>query len=92
QAWRLGVVNEVSEDLDAVIARWEAALVASGPAAVSAVKELFARAPLLTPDEQRVFTTELIATLRASDEGQEGMRAFLERRDPSWQCAKEEEG
>ncbi|MBW2734010.1 MAG: enoyl-CoA hydratase/isomerase family protein, partial [Deltaproteobacteria bacterium] len=37
QAWRLGVVNEVSEDLDAVIARWEAALVASGPAAVSAV-------------------------------------------------------
>jgi methylglutaconyl-CoA hydratase len=38
-----------------------------------------ARAPL-TPEE----TLRLIAERRASAEGQEGLRAFLERRRPSW--------
>jgi methylglutaconyl-CoA hydratase len=35
----------------------------------------------------RQYTANLIAQLRASDEGREGMSAFLEKRKPSWQEA-----
>ena len=35
-------------------------------------------------DTARRFTAEMIATLRVSDEGQEGLRAFLEKRKANW--------
>ena len=37
-----------------------------------------------TPAEVREKTVERIAGIRVSDEGQEGMRSFLERRKPKW--------
>ena len=51
---------------------------AAGPAAARAAKEL-ARTPL-TADE----TARRIAAHRTSDEGQEGLQAFLEKRAPAW--------
>jgi len=35
-------------------------------------------------DTARRFTAETIARLRVSEEGQEGLRAFLEKRKPNW--------
>jgi methylglutaconyl-CoA hydratase len=84
RALQMGLVNEVSSDLDAVIDRWAASLLAAGPDALAAVKALFAAVPQLPPEAARAFTADLIARLRAGEEAREGIRAFLERRAPSW--------
>jgi methylglutaconyl-CoA hydratase len=44
------------------------------------VRDVSGRAPA----EVRNLTVERIADIRVSAEGQEGLRAFLDRRDPSW--------
>src|ERR671935_256949 len=58
------------------------AVTACGPAALRACKRLVADVPGMSREEARAYTAEMIATLRASPEGQEGMRAFLEKRPP----------
>jgi methylglutaconyl-CoA hydratase len=68
----------VTEDLDAAVEHVAAELLSAGPDAARAAKEL-ARAP-----QSAQQTAERIAAHRASDEGQEGLRAFLEKRAPSW--------
>ncbi|HTR33873.1 MAG TPA: enoyl-CoA hydratase-related protein [Gaiellaceae bacterium] len=77
-ALRIGLVHEVADDLDAAVERVVGELLAAGPAAARGAKEL-ARAPL--PAEE---TAKRIAAHRTSPEGQEGLRAFLEKRPPSW--------
>jgi methylglutaconyl-CoA hydratase len=77
-ALRIGLVHEVAEDLDAAIDRVLGELLSAGPEAARAAKAL-ARAPL--PADE---TARRIAKHRASAEGQEGLRAFLEKRPPSW--------
>jgi methylglutaconyl-CoA hydratase len=64
--------------LDGAVDRILGELLSAGPAATRGAKEL-ARAPL-NADE----TARLIAAHRTSDEGQEGLRAFLEKRTPPW--------
>jgi methylglutaconyl-CoA hydratase len=77
-ALRIGLVHEVAADLDATVDRIVGALVAAGPEAARGAKEL-ARSPL--PADE---TARRIAAHRTSAEGQEGLRAFLERRPPAW--------
>lgn len=77
-ALRIGLVHEVAADLDAACERVLAELLAAGPEAVRAAKRLVLDAPL--GDE----TAQRIAERRASAEGQEGLRAFLEKRRPAW--------
>jgi methylglutaconyl-CoA hydratase len=77
-ALRIGLVTEVADDLDAAVERVVAALLAAGPNAVREAKRI-ARGPI---DEEE--SVRLISALRTSDEGQEGLRAFLERRPPRW--------
>ncbi len=84
RAVEMGLINEVADDLDAVIDRWAAAFLAAGPVALAAVKDLFNTVPRLDPQAAREFTVDLIARLRAGPEAQEGMRAFLEKRRPEW--------
>jgi methylglutaconyl-CoA hydratase len=78
-ALRIGLVHEIAADLDAAVARILDELRGAGPRAVRAAKRLVLDAPL---DGQE--TARRIAERRTSDEGQEGLRAFLERRKPSW--------
>lgn len=80
----MGLVNEVAEDIDRVIAHWADGLMAGAPDAQARVKTLFNAVPGLTWDAARAYTVEVIAEVRAGPEGQEGMRAFLEKRRPSW--------
>lgn len=80
----LGAVYEDEETLDQAIADLTALILKNGPAALAACKELW-RAVAAAPVEQRaVETARRIAEIRVSEEGQEGLAAFLEKRTPSW--------
>ena len=77
-ALRIGLVHEVASDLDAAVERVVAELLSAGPEATRAAKRLVHERPEPLATERR------IAERRTSDEGQEGLRAFLERRKPDW--------
>jgi methylglutaconyl-CoA hydratase len=78
-ALRIGLVDEVAEELDAAVERQLAAILKSGPQATRAAKRLTRDRPA-EPQE----LARLAAGLRAGAEGQEGLRAFLEKRRPGW--------
>ena len=77
-ALRIGLVDEVAEDPDAAVDRALSELATSGPEAARAAKRLVREGPR---DET---TTEVAARLRTGAEGQEGLRAFLEKREAAW--------
>jgi methylglutaconyl-CoA hydratase len=84
-----GFVHEVVavEALDAQVAAIVEALLAGGPMAVRACKQLVkdvAGYPLDAALRER--TARRIADVRASDEGREGVAAFLGKRDPAWRA------
>ena len=83
-AREMGLVNEVADDVDRVIGHWAGGLMTGAPGAQARVKALFRAVPGLTWEAARAYTVELIAEVRAGTEGQEGMRAFLDKRRPSW--------
>jgi methylglutaconyl-CoA hydratase len=78
-ALRIGLVHEVAADLDGAVERVLGELHSAGPRAARAAKRLVLDAPLEGQE-----TARRIAERRTSDEGQEGLRAFLERRKPNW--------
>jgi enoyl-CoA hydratase/carnithine racemase len=78
-ALRIGLVHELAHDLDAAVERVVGELRSAGPRATRAAKRLVLDAPL-----DGLETARRIAERRTSDEGQEGLRAFLERRRPDW--------
>jgi len=86
-AFRLGLVQAVvsPDRLQKQVETWVKALLLGGPQALSASKDLIASvagrplsSPLLTETAAR------IARQRVGAEGQEGLRAFLSKREPSW--------
>jgi methylglutaconyl-CoA hydratase len=77
-ALRIGLVEEVATDLDAAVDRVLAELLTAGPEAVREAKRLVQERPV---GEE---TAQIAARLRAGTEGQEGLRAFLERRNANW--------
>ena len=87
EALRIGYVHEAvpAAELDARVAAIAQALVQAGPEAVKACKQLVqdvAHHSISNTLVQR--TVEGIADIRASEEGQEGIRSFLEKRKPTW--------
>jgi len=77
-ALRIGLVHELAEDLDAAVDRVVAELLSAGPQAARWAKRLVRERP------DGPETARWIAERRASDEGQEGLRAFLEKRPAAW--------
>jgi methylglutaconyl-CoA hydratase len=77
-ALRIGLVHGVDEDLDGAVDAIVGELRSAGPEAARHAKKLVLERPDGLGTERR------IAQRRTSDEGQEGLRAFLEKRDPSW--------
>jgi methylglutaconyl-CoA hydratase len=75
-------------DLDSAAERLIASLLDNGPVALMACKALIRQVVPTTDDDLRDYTTTLIAALRTSPEGQEGLTAFFEKRAPSWQHRK----
>jgi methylglutaconyl-CoA hydratase len=86
QALRAGLINRVvsPESLDAEVETMVQQLVSSGPEALRCCKELLPTVTEKTLLESKVHTAKVIADLRKSDEGQEGMDAFLNKRKPRW--------
>lgn len=86
KALEIGLVNRVVpvEKLDDEVRKVVELLLSSGPEAIASCKELIEKVPGMTFKDARDFTARMIADLRVSEEGQEGMAAFLEKRKPNW--------
>jgi methylglutaconyl-CoA hydratase len=77
-ALRIGLVHEVADELEAAVDRVLGELLSAGPKAARWAKRLVRERP------DGPETARWIAERRTSDEGQEGLRAFLEKRKPGW--------
>ncbi|SAK91635.1 enoyl-CoA hydratase [Caballeronia catudaia] len=87
EALRIGFVHQVvsSDQLDESVDAIAKAIVANSPNAVSECKRLVSDFAHREIDDDLVAdTADRIARIRASEEGREGVRSFLEKRKPSW--------
>ncbi len=87
RAHQLGMVQEVctAETLDATVDKLVAAVVANGPMATRACKQLVQEVAGRPIDAGlRELTARRIADIRASDEGKEGLQSFLGKRPAAW--------
>lgn len=87
RALAIGLVHHVvaEDDLDAAVADRVAQLLLAAPGAQATIKELIPTVAFRPKESVREYTAETIARRRASEEGREGMSAFLEKRKPRWQ-------
>lgn len=87
RALRIGLVHEVVEGegaLDAAVDTAVDDVLAAGPNAARAAKAIIREVRGLPHESTRWHTARRIARQRTSAEGQEGLRSFLEKRDPAW--------
>lgn len=86
RAKEIGLVHDVvpAADLDEAVERWLADIKAAAPRAVAIAKALIREIAGVHPNDVIGLTTTTIAKQRVSDEGQEGLRSFLEKRKPDW--------
>lgn len=86
RAKEIGLVHEVvtADRLDLTVDKHVQAFRKAAPSAVAATKRLLADVAGRRPADVLAMTAEAIANQRVSAEGQDGMRAFLEKRPPSW--------
>jgi methylglutaconyl-CoA hydratase len=88
RAQELGLFAEcyALDALEQAVADWTSNLLLNSPQAMQASKDLLREvgSGVLTPALRR-YTENAIARIRVSPEGQEGLRAFLDKRKPAWQ-------
>ena len=86
RAYEIGLANRVvpADQLDETVNAIVSSLLSSGPHALASCKELIQQAARMSFEEAKEYTAQMIAQLRISPEGQEGMAAFLEKRKPKW--------
>lgn len=87
EAERFRLVNKSlsANELETYLSELIALLMSSGPKAMSQCKTLIDQVSnKITLEEALSYTAKMIAEIRASEEGQEGMAAFLEKRKPLW--------
>jgi methylglutaconyl-CoA hydratase len=88
RAYELGLVDEcyAADQLDQAANDWIANLLLNSPQGMQVSKDLIREVTNSTlPPALRRYTENAIARIRVSAEGQEGLRAFLEKRQPNWQ-------
>ena len=86
RAREIGLVHAVAAeaDLDARVAAYVREILGAAPGAIAAVKELLRAVHGRAPQDVMGLTAETLARRRASDEGLEGLRSFLDKRKPRW--------
>jgi len=82
----IGLVHEIAppQELDAAVDKKVEELLRGGPVAQAAIKESLRRIETVEPLDALAMMSGVISNLRTSDEGQEGLNAFLEKREPRW--------
>lgn len=85
-AEKIGLIDFVvsEEEIDNEIEKYVNILVSSGPNAIKEIKKLVDNCEKLDVEKYKEFTVKKIAELRVSNEGQEGINAFLEKRKSKW--------
>jgi methylglutaconyl-CoA hydratase len=85
-AKKIGLVDYVvpEEEFDIEIQKYVEQLRSSGPNAINEVKDLVDKCQQMDVERYKEFTVKKIAELRVSQEGREGINAFLEKRKSKW--------
>jgi methylglutaconyl-CoA hydratase len=88
RAREIGLAHEVvsRDELDAAVEEKVGELLNGGPVAQATVKALLRRLETTEPMEAPGLTARVISELRTGEEGQEGLAAFLENREPRWRA------
>ncbi|MFI6480655.1 enoyl-CoA hydratase-related protein [Nonomuraea sp. NPDC050663] len=86
RAQEIGLINRAvpEEELDATVQHYAEMLVKGGPEALAITKRLLRELPSVSFDEGMRQMAALSAQRFTSDEGQEGIAAFMEKRPPKW--------
>jgi methylglutaconyl-CoA hydratase len=86
RAVEIGLVHRVvsREGLDSAVDEKVGELLRGGPVAQASLKGLLRRLETTEPMEAPGLTARVISELRTGEEGQEGLAAFLEKREPRW--------
>lgn len=86
EALALGIVNEVvpRAELDAAVDRWLADILLCAPLSVRAIKQVVRRSAHLTSSEAQACRLPALVEALESEDSQEGVRAFREKRAPQW--------
>ena len=86
EALTLGIINEVVSraDLDATVDRWLADVLACAPLSIRAIKSVARRTAHLTAREAQAQRLPAVVAALSSEDSQEGVTAFREKRPPVW--------
>ncbi|MEC7704810.1 MAG: enoyl-CoA hydratase-related protein [Candidatus Thermoplasmatota archaeon] len=86
ESLRIGLVNQLSESLEQVESSIIDEVLTTGPMAVSEAKKLTLEFDRWSDSDQalRNWTLDKTSEMRGSEEGQEGLASFLEKRPPNW--------
>ena len=86
EAERIGIVNRVvpAEEFDAVVADWAGKLAAKSPVLMRMGKDAMFRQQDMAFEEALDYLRAQLAIAFATDDIQEGVKAFFEKRDPVW--------
>lgn len=86
EAERYGLINRsvAQDEFENVVGEYLKQLMTAAPQAVKTTKEMIGKLINEQMDDPAQYTADIIAKLRASEEGQEGMTAFLEKRKAGW--------
>ena len=81
-----GLVNEVvpPHELDSAVDRWLADILACAPLSLRAIKQTVRRTAQLAPQDAQALRLPAVVECLESRDGEEGVRAFLEKRPPVW--------
>ena len=90
RAWEIGLVHDLAprDGLDAAVEEKVGEILQGGPVAQATVKALLRRLETTEPMEAPGLTSRVISELRTGEEGQEGLAAFLEKREPGWRVGR----
>ncbi len=86
EAYRIGLVNEVVSrgELDAAVERWVEETLACAPLSLRAIKQSVKRTVMLSAEEAQAMRLPAVVKALESEDSDEGVRAFREKRPPKW--------